>query len=158
MSTGVVGSQLQEQLSEHRLRVCAGVQSQTVKEEVNLQRKQSSARRSERDVTPPVSPVDRPAGCSDGLKNSRDPIRCVSMNSTSKFVTSAAIKAEIKRHESLQSAVNRLAKQFERVADQQLRSGMKDYLHSIQGEPVDLRGPRGGLDPVAETQLCSGCH
>ena len=65
------------------------------------------------------------------------------MNSTSKFVTSAAIKAEIKRHESLQSAVNRLAKQFERVADQQLRSGMKDYLHSIQGEPVDLRGPRG---------------
>uniref|UniRef100_A0A3Q3WXA1 Uncharacterized protein n=1 Tax=Mola mola TaxID=94237 RepID=A0A3Q3WXA1_MOLML len=54
------------------------------------------------------------------------------MNSTSKSVTSAAIKAEVKKYESLQSAVNRLGKQFERVADQQLRSGMKVYLHSIQ--------------------------
>ncbi|TKS76571.1 Arf-GAP with GTPase, ANK repeat and PH domain-containing protein 1 [Collichthys lucidus] len=54
------------------------------------------------------------------------------MNSSSKSVNSTAIKAEIKRHESLQSAINRLYKQFERVADQQLRSGLKVYLHSIQ--------------------------
>lgn len=67
------------------------------------------------------------------------------MNSTSKSVTSAAIKAEVKRYESLQSAVNRLGKQFERIADQQLRSGMKVYLHSIQGEPVYLHGTPGGL-------------
>lgn len=52
----------------------------------------------------------------------------------SKSVNSAAIKAEIKRHESLQSAINRLSKQFERVGDQQLRSGLKVYLHSIQGK------------------------
>ncbi|XP_073326856.1 arf-GAP with GTPase, ANK repeat and PH domain-containing protein 2 [Pagrus major] len=54
------------------------------------------------------------------------------MNSNSKSPNSTAIKAEIKRHESLQSAINRLSKQFERVADQQLRSGLKVYLHSIQ--------------------------
>ncbi|XP_071333540.1 arf-GAP with GTPase, ANK repeat and PH domain-containing protein 2 isoform X5 [Trachinotus anak] len=54
------------------------------------------------------------------------------MNSNSKSVNSIAIKAEIKRYESLQSAINRLSKQFERVADQQLRSGLKVYLHSIQ--------------------------
>uniref|UniRef100_A0A673A893 ArfGAP with GTPase domain, ankyrin repeat and PH domain 2 n=1 Tax=Sphaeramia orbicularis TaxID=375764 RepID=A0A673A893_9TELE len=49
-----------------------------------------------------------------------------------KSVNSTAIKAEIKRHESLQSAINRLSKQFERVTDAQLRSGLKVYLHSIQ--------------------------
>ncbi|XP_068588906.1 arf-GAP with GTPase, ANK repeat and PH domain-containing protein 2 isoform X6 [Cebidichthys violaceus] len=54
------------------------------------------------------------------------------MNSGSKSVNSCAIKAEIKRHATLQSAINRLSKQFERVADQQLRSGLKVYLHSIQ--------------------------
>uniref|UniRef100_A0A665UPF9 Arf-GAP with GTPase, ANK repeat and PH domain-containing protein 1-like n=1 Tax=Echeneis naucrates TaxID=173247 RepID=A0A665UPF9_ECHNA len=54
------------------------------------------------------------------------------MNSNSKSVNSIAIKAEIKRHDSLQSAINRLSKQFERVTDQQLRSGLKVYLHSIQ--------------------------
>ncbi|KAM6929713.1 arf-GAP with GTPase, ANK repeat and PH domain-containing protein 2 isoform 2-T2 [Lycodopsis pacificus] len=54
------------------------------------------------------------------------------MNSSSKSVNSCAIKAEIKRHASLQSAITRLSKQFERVADQQLRSGLKVYLHSIQ--------------------------
>ncbi|KAM9341857.1 arf-GAP with GTPase, ANK repeat and PH domain-containing protein 2 isoform 1-T1 [Pholidichthys leucotaenia] len=54
------------------------------------------------------------------------------MNSNSKSVNSTAIKAEVKRHESLQSAIARLAKQFERVEDQQLRSGLKVYLHSIQ--------------------------
>ena len=56
------------------------------------------------------------------------------MNSNSKSVNSTRIKAEIKRHESLQSAINRLSKQFERVADPQLRSGLKVYLHSIQGK------------------------
>ncbi|XP_034551780.1 arf-GAP with GTPase, ANK repeat and PH domain-containing protein 2 isoform X2 [Notolabrus celidotus] len=54
------------------------------------------------------------------------------MNSNSKSVNSTAIKAEIKRHDSLQSAINRLYKQFERVGDQQLRSGLKVYLRSIQ--------------------------
>lgn len=54
---------------------------------------------------------------------------------SSKSVISTAIKAEIRRHESLQSSINRLSKQLERVADQQLRSGLKLYLHSIQGKP-----------------------
>lgn len=58
------------------------------------------------------------------------------MNSNSKSVTSTAIKAEIKRYESLQSTINRLSKQFERVGDQQLRSGLKVYLHSIQGKLI----------------------
>lgn len=53
---------------------------------------------------------------------------------SSKSVNSAAIKAEVKRHDSVQKAINRLAKQFERVADQQLCSGLKVYLHSIQGK------------------------
>lgn len=66
------------------------------------------------------------------LRFTTDP--CVRMNSNSKSPSSTAIKAEIKRHESLQSAINRLSKQFERVADQQLRSGLKVYLHSIQGK------------------------
>lgn len=56
------------------------------------------------------------------------------MNNNSKSVNSTAIKAEIKRHESLQSAINRLFKQFERVQDQQLRSGLKVFLTSIQGK------------------------
>lgn len=54
------------------------------------------------------------------------------MSGNSKSVHSTAIKAEIKRHESLQSVINRLSKQFERVTDAQLRSGLKVYLHSIQ--------------------------
>ena len=74
------------------------------------------------------------------LRFTTDP--CVRMNSNSKSPNSAAIKAEIKRHESLQSAINRLSKQFERVADQQLRSGLKVYLHSIQGK---LRLSSGSL-------------
>lgn len=64
---------------------------------------------------------------------------CVRMTSNSKTVNSAAIKAEIKRHDSLQTAINRLAKQFERVGDQQLRSGLKVYLHSIQGKLLFLK-------------------
>ncbi|XP_028266151.1 arf-GAP with GTPase, ANK repeat and PH domain-containing protein 2 isoform X2 [Parambassis ranga] len=54
------------------------------------------------------------------------------MNSNSKSVNSTAIKAVIKRHESLQGAINRLSKQVEKVTDEQLRSGLKVYLHSIQ--------------------------
>uniref|UniRef100_A0A8C6S8P4 ArfGAP with GTPase domain, ankyrin repeat and PH domain 2 n=1 Tax=Neogobius melanostomus TaxID=47308 RepID=A0A8C6S8P4_9GOBI len=56
----------------------------------------------------------------------------VRMGSSGKSANSTAIKAEIKRHESLQSAINRLSKQFERVSDAQLRSGLKVYLHSLQ--------------------------
>uniref|UniRef100_A0A8C5G3L0 Arf-GAP with GTPase, ANK repeat and PH domain-containing protein 1-like n=1 Tax=Gouania willdenowi TaxID=441366 RepID=A0A8C5G3L0_GOUWI len=54
------------------------------------------------------------------------------MTSSSRSVASAAIKAEIKRHECVQNAISRLSKQCERVQDQQIRSGLKVYLHSIQ--------------------------
>lgn len=54
------------------------------------------------------------------------------MNSQGKSATSAAIKAEVKRHETVQKTINRLSKQFERVEDPLLRSGLKVYLHSIQ--------------------------
>ncbi|CAN9515253.1 unnamed protein product [Ophioblennius macclurei] len=54
------------------------------------------------------------------------------MNSNSKTANSAAIKTEVRRHESLQNALHRLSRQLERVPDQQLRSGLKVYLHSIQ--------------------------
>lgn len=67
------------------------------------------------------------------------------MNNSSKSANSAAIKGEIKRHESLQRTINRLSEQLKRVPDQQLRSGLKVYLHSIQGKqmqsscfPVDV--------------------
>ena len=56
------------------------------------------------------------------------------MNSFGKSALSNAIKAEVKRHQSLQNTINRLFKQFERVEDPQLRSGLKVYLHSIQGK------------------------
>ncbi|XP_032415550.1 arf-GAP with GTPase, ANK repeat and PH domain-containing protein 2 isoform X5 [Xiphophorus hellerii] len=54
------------------------------------------------------------------------------MTSNVKSASSFAIKAEIKRYDSLQSAINRLFKQFDRVENQTLRSGLKVYLHSIQ--------------------------
>ncbi|KAM9505004.1 arf-GAP with GTPase, ANK repeat and PH domain-containing protein 1-like isoform 8-T8 [Salvelinus alpinus] len=54
------------------------------------------------------------------------------MNSSNKLAQSSAIRAEVKRHESIQNTINKLFKQFERVGDQQLRSGLKVYLHSIQ--------------------------
>lgn len=63
--------------------------------------------------------------------------QCVRMNNSNKSVNSAAIKGEIKRHESLQNTINRLSKQLERVPDQQLRSGLKVYLHSIQGKQME---------------------
>lgn len=56
------------------------------------------------------------------------------MNSSNKLAQSSAIRAEVKRHESVQNTINKLFKQFERVGDQQLRSGLKVYLHSIQGK------------------------
>lgn len=61
----------------------------------------------------------------------------VRMNNSSKSANSAAIKGEIKRHESLQNTLNRLSKQLERVSDQQLRSGLKVYLHSIRGKQTE---------------------
>ncbi|XP_064778379.1 arf-GAP with GTPase, ANK repeat and PH domain-containing protein 2-like isoform X2 [Oncorhynchus masou masou] len=54
------------------------------------------------------------------------------MNSSNKLSQSSVIRAEVKRHESVQNTINKLFKQFERVGDQQLRSGLKVYLHSIQ--------------------------
>ena len=47
---------------------------------------------------------------------------------------SNAIRAEVKRHESMKANFAKLFKQLERVDDQQMRSGLKVYLHSIQGE------------------------
>ncbi|XP_053704881.1 arf-GAP with GTPase, ANK repeat and PH domain-containing protein 2 isoform X4 [Synchiropus splendidus] len=54
------------------------------------------------------------------------------MDNSSKLANSTAIKAEVKRHESLKHAIAKLFKQFERVSDPQLRSGLKVYLHSIE--------------------------
>uniref|UniRef100_A0A672I714 ArfGAP with GTPase domain, ankyrin repeat and PH domain 2 n=1 Tax=Salarias fasciatus TaxID=181472 RepID=A0A672I714_SALFA len=54
------------------------------------------------------------------------------MSSHSKAVQAAAVKAEVRRHESLHGAIQRLSRQLDRVPDQQLRSGLKVYLHSIQ--------------------------
>uniref|UniRef100_A0A672NCP9 Arf-GAP with GTPase, ANK repeat and PH domain-containing protein 1-like n=1 Tax=Sinocyclocheilus grahami TaxID=75366 RepID=A0A672NCP9_SINGR len=59
----------------------------------------------------------------------------LNMNSTNKVTHSTAIRAEVKRHESLQNTVNKFLKQLERVEDRQLRTGLKVFLHSIQGEP-----------------------
>lgn len=57
------------------------------------------------------------------------------MNSTNKVVNSTAIRAEVRRHESLQKTINKFLKQLERVEDPQLKTGLKVFLHSIQGEP-----------------------
>ncbi|XP_035239339.1 arf-GAP with GTPase, ANK repeat and PH domain-containing protein 1-like isoform X6 [Anguilla anguilla] len=54
------------------------------------------------------------------------------MNSNVKITQSSAIRAEVKRHDTLKNTINRLFKQLERVGDEQLRSGLKLYLHSIQ--------------------------
>lgn len=56
------------------------------------------------------------------------------MNSSNKLSQSSAIRAEVKRHESVQNTIKKLFKQFDRVGDQQLRSGLKVYLHSFQGK------------------------
>ncbi|XP_030624948.1 arf-GAP with GTPase, ANK repeat and PH domain-containing protein 2 [Chanos chanos] len=54
------------------------------------------------------------------------------MNSTIKAAHSSAIRAEVKRHESIQNTLSKLYKQLERVENLQLRTGLKVYLHSIQ--------------------------
>uniref|UniRef100_A0A8C1HND2 ArfGAP with GTPase domain, ankyrin repeat and PH domain 2 n=1 Tax=Cyprinus carpio carpio TaxID=630221 RepID=A0A8C1HND2_CYPCA len=56
----------------------------------------------------------------------------LNMNSTNKVTHSTAIRAEVRRHESLQKTINKFLKQLERVEDQQLRTGLKVFLHSIQ--------------------------
>ncbi|KAG7278480.1 hypothetical protein CRUP_038775 [Coryphaenoides rupestris] len=56
-----------------------------------------------------------------------------------KSVNSAAVKAEVKRHLSVQNSINRLFKQFDKVGDPQLCSGLKVYLQSIQGPPVFIQ-------------------
>ena len=56
------------------------------------------------------------------------------MNSSVKGAHSSAIRAEVRRHDGVKNNINKLHKQLERVTDQQLRTGLKLYLHSIQGE------------------------
>lgn len=58
----------------------------------------------------------------------------MNMNNSTKAVHSSAIRAEVKRHESLQNTLNKLLKQLERVEDPQLRTGLKVYIHGVQGE------------------------
>ncbi|XP_061113662.1 arf-GAP with GTPase, ANK repeat and PH domain-containing protein 1-like isoform X2 [Conger conger] len=55
------------------------------------------------------------------------------MNSNVKSAHSSAIRAEVKRHETLKNTINRFFKQLERVGDDHLRSGLRLYLQSIQG-------------------------
>ncbi|KAI7794437.1 putative arf-GAP with GTPase [Triplophysa rosa] len=54
------------------------------------------------------------------------------MNSTIKVTNSTAIRAEVKRHESLQNTLNKFLRQLEKVEDPQIRTGLKVFLHSIQ--------------------------
>ncbi|XP_029549655.1 uncharacterized protein LOC115150476 [Salmo trutta] len=54
------------------------------------------------------------------------------MNSSNKSSLSNAIRAEVRRHETVQNNFAKVFNQLERVDDQQLRSGLKVYLHSIQ--------------------------
>lgn len=58
----------------------------------------------------------------------------MNMHNSTKVVHSSAIRAEVKRHESLQSTFNKLLKHVERVDDQQLRTGLKVYIHGVQGK------------------------
>uniref|UniRef100_A0A8C5BLY5 ArfGAP with GTPase domain, ankyrin repeat and PH domain 2 n=1 Tax=Gadus morhua TaxID=8049 RepID=A0A8C5BLY5_GADMO len=54
------------------------------------------------------------------------------MNSSSRSVNSTAIRAELRRHESVQTSIQRLFRQFEKVGDTQLCSGLKICLRSLQ--------------------------
>ncbi|XP_060751122.1 arf-GAP with GTPase, ANK repeat and PH domain-containing protein 2 isoform X4 [Tachysurus vachellii] len=56
----------------------------------------------------------------------------MNMHNSTKAAHSSAIRAEVKRHDSVQNTLNRLFKQLERVNDQQLRTGLKVYIHSLQ--------------------------
>lgn len=59
------------------------------------------------------------------------------MSSTIKVTNSTAIRAEVKRHESLQNTLNKFLRQLEKVEDPQIRTGLKVFLHSVQGELAD---------------------
>lgn len=63
------------------------------------------------------------------------------MNNNLKLAQSSAIRAEVKRHDTVRNTINKLFKQLERVGDQQLRTGLKVFLHSLQGELPPLRAP-----------------
>ncbi|XP_056589469.1 arf-GAP with GTPase, ANK repeat and PH domain-containing protein 2 isoform X6 [Triplophysa dalaica] len=54
------------------------------------------------------------------------------MSSTIKVTNSTAIRAEVKRHESLQNTLNKFLRQLEKVEDPQIRTGLKVFLHSVQ--------------------------
>lgn len=56
------------------------------------------------------------------------------MNNSMKLAQTNAIRVEVKRHENLKKSFAKLSKQLDRVQDPQLRSGLKVYLHSVQGE------------------------
>lgn len=58
----------------------------------------------------------------------------MNMHNSTKAAHSSAIRAEVKRHDSLQKTLIKVLKQLERVEDQQLRSGLKLYVHSVQGK------------------------
>lgn len=80
---------------------------------------------------------------SDGLRQTAAAGQQVGMSSGNKSVNSAApaVKAEVRRYESLQKTLVRLFKQVDRVEDEQLRSGLRVYLHSVQGKPPPLPPP-----------------
>lgn len=54
------------------------------------------------------------------------------MSNSTKVAHSSAIRTEVKRHENLQNTLRKVLKQLERVEDQQLKTGLKVYIHSIQ--------------------------
>ncbi|KAI4886159.1 hypothetical protein NFI96_019022 [Prochilodus magdalenae] len=56
----------------------------------------------------------------------------MNMNNSTKAAHSTAIRAEVKRHENLQKTLNKLLKQLERVENQELKTGLKVYIHSVQ--------------------------
>lgn len=72
---------------------------------------------------------------SDGLRQTPAAGQQVGMSGGSKSVN-LAVKAEVRRYESLQKALTRLSKQVERVEDEQVRSGLRVYLHSVEGKPL----------------------
>ncbi|XP_048856321.1 arf-GAP with GTPase, ANK repeat and PH domain-containing protein 1-like isoform X4 [Brienomyrus brachyistius] len=49
-----------------------------------------------------------------------------------KLAHSSAIRAEVKRHESVKTTIKKIFKQLERVGDQELRGTIKLHLHSVQ--------------------------
>lgn len=74
---------------------------------------------------------------SNGLRQTAAADQQVGMSGGSKSVNlpASAVKAEVRRYESLQKALARLSKQVERVEDEQVRLGLRVYLHSVEGKP-----------------------